>query len=66
MIANLCIESHVRELTDAGFNAYVVGDSIATTDDAAHDATLAGFGMLATGILDSDTVVESMSQPLAV
>lgn len=60
MIANLCIEAHVRELTDAGFNAIVVGDAIATTDDATHDATLAGFGLLATGVHDSEALMDSM------
>ena len=62
MIANLCIEAHVRELTDAGYNAVVVADAVATTDDATHEATLTGFGMLATAVLSTDEVMDSMRQ----
>ncbi|MEM9557874.1 MAG: isochorismatase family cysteine hydrolase, partial [Acidobacteriota bacterium] len=35
MVANLCVESHVRDVTDAGFGAVVVEDAIATTTDEA-------------------------------
>ena len=60
MIANLCVESHVRDVTDAGFGAIVVGDAIATTDDAALAGSLANFGLLASGVAETSQVVESL------
>ncbi len=67
MIANLCVEAHVRALTDEGFNAIVVGDAIATTDDASHDATLANFGLLATEVVDTPSIIEALgAMPAAV
>ena len=60
MIANLCVEAHVRALTDEGFNAIVVGDATATTDDASHDAALANFGLLATEVVDMEVALEAL------
>ena len=62
MVANLCVESQVRDATDDGFNAIVVGDAIATLDDAAHEATLANFGLLATEVVSTDEVVRSLRE----
>lgn len=61
MVANLCVESHVRELTDAGFDAIVASDAIATTDDVSLSATLANFGLLATGLLSSAELLASLA-----
>lgn len=66
MIANLCVEAHVRTLTDEGFNAIVVGDAIATTDDASLDATLANFGMLATEVVGTQSIVEAFRAAPAI
>ena len=60
MIANLCVEAHVRALTDEGFNAIVVGDATATTDDASHEAALANFGLLATEVVDTPGLLEAL------
>lgn len=60
MIANLCVESHVRDVADAGFGALVVGDAIATTDDATLEASLANFGLLASGVVETSQIVESL------
>ncbi len=61
MIANLCVESHVRDVTDSGFGAFVVGDAIGTTDEAALAASLANFGLLASGVVDTAQAVESLN-----
>ena len=62
MVANLCVESQVRDATDDGFNAIVVGDAIATLNDAAHEATLANFGLLATEVVSTSEVVRSLNE----
>ena len=60
MIANLCVESHVRDATDGGFNAIVVGDATATTDDGTLSAALASFGLLASAVVGTEDVLESL------
>lgn len=64
MVANLCVESHVREATDSGFNAIVVGDAIATLSDAAHEATLANFQLLASEVVNTTDILASLSEPV--
>lgn len=61
MVANLCVESQVRDAVDDGFRAIVVSDAIATLNDAAHEATLANFGLLATGVVATSEAVESLA-----
>lgn len=65
MIANLCVESHVRDVTDLGFGAIVAGDAIATTDDATLNATLASFGLFATAVVDTGELVSSLNDVVA-
>lgn len=60
MVANLCVESQVRDATDDGFDAIVVGDAIATTGDDAHESALANFGLLATEVVSTEEAVESL------
>lgn len=60
MIANLCVEAHVRDAGEAGFGTIVVRDAIATTDDASLAATLGNFGLLANGLLDTHEVIASL------
>jgi len=62
MVANLCVESQVRDATDDGFNAIVVGDAVATTGDGAHEATMANFGLLATDVVSTEELVESLRE----
>lgn len=60
MVANLCVESQVRDATDDGFDAIVVGDAIATIGDEAHEAALANFGLLATHVVSTQDVVRAL------
>ncbi|MCB9831589.1 MAG: cysteine hydrolase [Planctomycetes bacterium] len=62
MVANLCVESQVRDAAEDGFNTIVVGDAIATTSDAAHDGALANFGLLATAVLDTAEILRSIRE----
>ena len=60
MIANLCVESHVRDVTDVGFGAVVVGDAIATTSDEALAGSMGNFGLLASEVVSTAGVVDSL------
>lgn len=65
MIANLCVESHVRDATEMGFEAIVVGDAIATTGADAYAATLANFGLLATEVVDASAIPAALAAAAA-
>lgn len=64
MVANLCVESQVRDATDDGFKAIVIGDAIATLNDGAHEATLGNFGLLATEVVSTAEVLDSLQERL--
>ena len=61
MVANLCVESQVRDAADDGFRPIVVGDAIATVSDEAHEATLGNFGLLASEVVNTEDVVASLA-----
>ncbi len=61
MIANLCVESHVREASDKGYRTLVVGDAIGTTSPEAHQATLQNMGLLATEVVQSGDILETLA-----
>ncbi len=61
MVANLCVEAHVREATEAGYNAVVIGDAVATLSDEAHEATMANFDLLATAVVSTESMVASLN-----
>ncbi len=64
MSANLCVEAHMRELLEQGFEVAVVKD---VTAGARHpelgdgyQAALVNFGYMANAVLSTDEVVEAM------
>ena len=61
MVANLCVESHVRDAVDDGFRVIVAGDAVATFDDQTHDGAMANFGLLATEVVNTEEIVASLS-----
>ena len=61
MVANLCVESQVRDAADDGFRPIVVGDAIATVSDEAHEATIGNFGLLASEVVTTADVVASLT-----
>jgi len=65
MSANLCVEAHMRELLEQGFQVAVVKDA---TAGALHPelgdgykAALINFGYMANAVLTTDAVVEAMT-----
>jgi nicotinamidase-related amidase len=63
MSANLCTESHMRELIEQGFEVMVVTDATAAAQLPGMDgysAALANFRMIANHVADTGTVVTSI------
>lgn len=65
MSANLCVEAHLRELTEQGFEVSVVRDATAGAQLPGGDfykAALLNFRMIASAVLTTDETVEAIGQ----
>ncbi|HEY0721577.1 MAG TPA: cysteine hydrolase, partial [Gammaproteobacteria bacterium] len=62
MVANLCVDSHLRALMENGFRVYVVKDAVAAPGDDAYKAALVNYGMIANGVWTTDEAVKAMSR----
>jgi len=64
MMANLCVESHLRELLEQGFEVAVVKDATAGPRDHTlgdgYKAAVVNYGYLAQAVLTTDDVVKAM------
>ena len=63
MSANLCTESHMRELQEQGFEVMVVSDATAAAQLPGLDgyaAAMTNFRMIASHVADTETTVEAM------
>ncbi len=64
MSANLCVEAHLRELLEQGFEVTVVKDATAGARHPelgdGYQAALVNFGYIANAVLSTDDVVKSM------
>ena len=65
MSANLCVESHLRELLEQGFEVFVVKDATAAarTPDLGdgYAAALTNFAFIANGVITTDEAIAAMS-----
>jgi len=65
MSANLCLESHLRELLEQGFEVAVVKDATAAARHPqlgdGYQAALVNFDFLASAVLSTDEAVEAMT-----
>jgi nicotinamidase-related amidase len=65
MLANLCVESHLRELLEQGFEVAVVKDATAAPRHPqlgdGYKAALINYGFLANAVLTTDEAVKGMS-----
>ena len=67
MSANLCVESHLRELLETGFEVAVIADATAAAKVSGLDGFLAAFinfRMLASAVWTSDRAVSEMQSKL--
>ncbi|KAB2969177.1 cysteine hydrolase [Zoogloea sp.] len=62
LVANLCVDSHMRALMENGFRVYVVKDAVAATGRDAYQAALVNFGMIANGVLSTREAVAAMAR----
>jgi nicotinamidase-related amidase len=64
MLANLCVESHLRELLEQGFEVAVVKDATAaprhTEIGDGYKAALINYGFLANSVLTTDGAVKAL------
>lgn len=65
MLANLCVESHLRELLEQGFEVAVVKDATAAPRHPqlgdGYKAAVVNYGYLANAVLTTNEVVKSMT-----
>lgn len=64
MSANLCVESHMRELLEQGFEVAVVKDATAAArlpEGDGYDAALVNFRFMANTVWDTDEAVENIN-----
>ena len=69
MSANLCVESHMRELLEQGFEVAVVKDATAAAkvpEGNGYDAALVNFRFLANTVWSTEEAVAALSQQEAV
>jgi nicotinamidase-related amidase len=62
MVANLCVDSHMRALMENGFKVYVVKDAVAAPGADAYKAALVNYGMIANGVWTTDEAVKAMTR----
>ena len=64
MLANLCVESHLRELLEQGFEVAVVKDATAAPRHPrigdGYKAAVINYGFLANEVLTTDEAVKAM------
>ncbi|BBX09687.1 isochorismatase [Mycolicibacterium aichiense] len=67
MLANICVESHLRDLLEQGFEVAVVRDATAgprhPTRGDGYQAALVNYAFLAHAVLSTDDVVAAMAVP---
>jgi nicotinamidase-related amidase len=64
MLANMCVESHLRELLEQGFEVAVVKDATAAprhpTIGDGYTAAVVNYGFLANAVLTTDEAIVAM------
>jgi len=69
MSANLCVEAHMRELLEQGFEVAVVKDATAAAQHPelgdGYKSALINFGFIANAVLSTDEAVKAMGGPEA-
>jgi len=66
MLANMCVESHMRDLLEAGYEVAVVRDAVAAPklpDGDGYLAALINFRFMANGVWTTDETVRRLTMP---
>lgn len=61
LVANLCVDSHLRALMENGFEVYVVKDAVAAPGDEAYKAALVDYEMIANGVVTTAEAVKMLA-----
>ena len=61
MVANLCVDSHMRSLMENGFTVYVVKDAVGAPGEDAYNAALVNYEMIANGVLTTKEAVAAIN-----
>ncbi|MBM7635273.1 cysteine hydrolase [Streptococcus saliviloxodontae] len=62
MNANLCVDSHMRELIELGFNVIVANDAVGAPGEAAYQAALTNYGYIANQSLPTEEVIKLLDK----
>lgn len=62
MVANLCVDSHMRALMENGFTVYVVKDAVAAPGADAYKAALVNYSMIANGVVTTEEAVKALKK----
>lgn len=62
MVANLCVDSHMRALMENGFAVYVVKDAVAAPGAEAYQAAMVNAGMIANGVVTTAEAVAALER----
>ena len=69
MSANLCVEAHLRELLEQGFEVAVIKDATAGARHPelgdGYAAAIINFGYMANAVLSTDEIVKAMEAPVS-
>ena len=60
MAANLCTDSHMRELMEQGFNVIMVKDAVGAPGEAAYQAALTNYSLIANAVVTTKKAIEMM------
>lgn len=60
LVANLCVDSHLRALMENGFAVYVVKDAVGAPGTEAYKAALVNYEMIANGVVTTDEAVRML------
>lgn len=62
LAANLCTDSHLRELVENGFKVVVIKDAVAAPGAEAYKAALVNYGMIANAVWSTNEAVNAMKR----
>lgn len=60
MAANLCTDSHMRELMEQGFEVVMVKDAVGAPGEAAYQAAMTNYEMIANAVVFTDEAIALM------
>lgn len=61
LVANLCVDSHMRALMENGFKVYVVKDAVGAPGTDAYNAALVNYSMIANGVLTTEEATKALA-----